>query len=369
MHAKFSKDGRPCHLTDAGSLSLSIDVLKSEREGKLNNQLQSVLRYSASAGAVLAFATLFCAAPVAVHAAWKPDHTVEIVVPSGAGGGNDRTARTLQLILKETKLLTDTVVVNKPGGGGAKSYAYTHKNTGNGHYLSIARTGLLSNKIIGRSPITYSDMTPIAMVTDDIMALAVSADSPIKSVGDLIKAFKSNPKSIGIALGSSRGSTTEFLVAKIAQAAGVDPRALKAVTFKGSKTSITNLLGGHVGLVSLSIGNLVKYHKAGQIRIIGLAAASRAEALPDVKTIREQGVDVVQGGWTAIVGPPGLSKEQVAYWQDILAEATKHERWKKANDKKFVGYWFLGSKEAKKYLKADYAEVKKLLVDLGMAKK
>lgn len=322
-------------------------------------------RTGAVAAAVLAIATLSNAA----HADWKPDHTVEIVAPSGPGGGNDATARTLQQILKDTGVLTDTVVVNKEGGGGAVAYAYTHSKPGDGHVITVARTGLQSNHVIGRSPISSADLTALGMVTDDTQVIAVRADSPIKTVGDMVEKLKADPKSISIALGSSRGSTTEFVAAKIAKLAGINPADLRAVAFDGGKESVTNLLGGHVDMVVIGINNVLEFHKSGEARIIAVTTAKRPNSLPDIPTIGEQGFDVVQGAWTAIVAPPGLSEEQIAYWEKTLEEATKHPLWKEMNDRKFVDYWFMGPADAKAYLAADYAEVKELLTDLGMAKK
>lgn len=323
-------------------------------------------RWLAGTATVAAALLALAAAPVAA-ADWKPDHTVEIVAPSGPGGGNDFTARTLQQILKDTGVLTDTVVVNKEGGGGAVAYAYTHSKPGDGHIITVARTGLQSNQIIGRSPISSADLTALGMVSDDTQVIAVRADSPIKTVGDMVEKLKADPKSISIALGSSRGSTTEFVVAKIAKLAGIKPSDLRAVTFDGGKESVTNLLGGHVDMVCIGINNVLEFHKSGEARIIAVTTATRPALFSEVPTIREQGFDVVQGAWTAIVAPPGLSEEQIAYWSKTIEEATKHPLWTAMNDRKFVDYWYLGPDEAKKFLAADYAEVKELLTDLGMA--
>lgn len=302
------------------------------------------------------------------QAQWKPQKTVEIIVASGPGGGNDKTARVLQQIFQDTKILTDVVVVNKPGGSGTVAYSYTQQKKGDAHYIAVARTGVLTNHIIGASPINYTDLTPVAMVRDEAHAIAVAADSPIKSLADLVAKLKQNPKSVGIALGSSRGSTTEFLAAKLAKAAGIDAKALKVVIFDGGNASVTNLLGGHVDAAALGLGNFIELHKAGKLRMIGIATEKRSPQLADVPTFKEQGFNVLQTGWTGILAPPNLKPEEVAFWEDALEKATKHPLWSKLLADSFDDYWYLNAAKSKDFLQADYAECKALLTELGMVK-
>src|SRR5687768_12658874 len=97
------------------------------------------------------------------QAQWKPDRAVEIVVGFAPGGGNDKSARVMQRICKDLGL-GETIVVNRVGGGGALAYTYVSQKAGDGHYLAIAQAGLNTNHITGRSPLHYSDVTPLAFV-------------------------------------------------------------------------------------------------------------------------------------------------------------------------------------------------------------
>src|SRR5262249_54007719 len=106
---------------------------------------------------------LLLAAPCAAQLAWKPERTVELVVVSAPGGGNDKLGRTIQRIWQEHRWLEMVQVVNKVGGGGAVAYNYIYQRVGDAHTLAIARVSLLSNHILGLSPITYTDMTPLAL--------------------------------------------------------------------------------------------------------------------------------------------------------------------------------------------------------------
>lgn len=316
----------------------------------------------------LAAFAILVAAPCAAQPAWKPDHAVEIVVVSAPGGGNDKTGRMLQRIWQETKWLENAVVVNKVGGGGTVAYAYTNRRPGDAHTIVLARTGLLSNHILGLSPLNHTDMTPLAMVSNEAMSLVVRADSPIKSVKDLVERWKADPQSVSISLGSTRGAPTHYVLALIAKAAGVDPRRLKVLTFGGASDSVTNLLGGHIDMASAAPGNVTEHHKAGTMRIIGIATARRSAMLPDVPTLKEQGFDVVQGNWTAIMGPQALSAAQVAYWEDMLERTVNHAQWKRLLDADSVEWIFMKSQATRDYLRKDYDAIRGLLVELGMVK-
>jgi len=330
-----------------------------------DNVMQCLIRRCAL---LLATCGWMFAVPCAAQPAWKPERTVEIVVGSAAGGGNDTTARNLLRIWQENKWLENATVVNRVGGGGSLAYIYTNQVPGDGHRIAIARTGLLTNHIRGLSPINYTDMTPIAMVADDPMALTVRADSPIRSVGDLATRWRADPQSLTTSLGSSSGSTTHFLVALVARSAGVNPARLKVINPGGAATSVTQLLGGHIDMVSLAAGNTVAHHKSGTLRMIGVASDRRLSSLPDVPTIREQGVDVVQGGWTLIVGASGLTAAQLAYWEGLLERTVNHPEWKKAIEADSSVWLFMKSQPTREFLRKEYETDRGLLVELGMAK-
>ncbi|MDP3137858.1 MAG: tripartite tricarboxylate transporter substrate-binding protein, partial [Burkholderiaceae bacterium] len=130
---------------------------------------------------------------------WTPQKNVEIVVGSAPGGSNDKTARQVEKILNEQKLVNTTLtVVNKPGGGSTIAFNYVNQHAGNAHYLMVGTTALLSNHIVGTSKLSHVDFTPIASLFNDYVVFAVNANSPIKTGKDLIERLKKDPKSIAI---------------------------------------------------------------------------------------------------------------------------------------------------------------------------
>ena len=316
---------------------------------------------------LIAIAITLCAAPsVTAQTAWKPDRTVEVVVFAAPGGGNDKSARMMHKIWQETKLL-DVVITNKVGGGGSLAYTYVSQK-GDPHHIAIAQAGLVTNHITGRSPLHYNDLTPLSFVGSEPVALAVRADSPYKTLKDFVDQLRKDPASLSISVGSTRGAINHFTVARLAKAAGIDPRQLKILVFGGGAESVTNLLGGHIDAMVQAVNNAIPHHKAGKMRILGLSTPRRSPGIPDAPTIREQGYDVVMEGWTIFVGPKGMSPAQVAYWENTFQKTVQHDYWKSYLESNAWEWGYKNAQETLAYLKKDYEQSRALLVELGMAK-
>lgn len=300
---------------------------------------------------------------------WSPQKNVEIVVTSAPGGSNDKTARTVERILVAHKLVGSSLtVVNKPGGGSSIAFTYVNQHAGDAHYLLIGTTGLLTGHILGTNRMSYADFTPIASLFNDYVVFAVNAASPHKTGRDLVEHLKKDPKSMALGV-VAVGSHNHVAVGLVLKAAGGNPRDLKTVAFKGSSESITALLGGHIDLVATAAGNAYGHVATGKLRVVGVAAPQRfGGTLAHVPTWREQGIDVVIGGWRALVGPKGLTAAQVAYWENVLRKATATKEWKEDLEKNFWSDDFVTSAQFRKDLEKDYADMKSVLVELGLAK-
>ena len=323
---------------------------------------------SAIGGVALAAGTVTPPAHAASAPAWKPDKPIQFVVLSSPGGGNDKTARLMQRIWRESRWLENVNVLNRPGGGGALAYTYVSQQTGDAHYVAVVRKGLLTNHILGRSPLHYTELTPLAEVANEPNALAVRADSPMAGIRDLAERLKADPQSITTSVGSTRGGPSHMMLVQIAKLAGADPRKLKVVTFSGSAESVTNILGGHIEVMSSSVDAVVPHHKSGTMRILGLATRERSSALPGVPTLRDQGYDVVMGNWTAIMGPKGLTPAQIAFWEELLERTFNHPAWKGMLEAEALEADFRNSQALRELMARDYELERKMLTELGMAK-
>ena len=313
---------------------------------------------------------LLAASASALAQSWSPQRNVEIVVGSAPGGSNDKTARTVERALVDLKLVSSSVsVVNKPGGGSAIAFTYVTQRPGDPHTLLVGTTALLTNHITGRSKIHHGDFTPIASLFNDYVVFAVNANSSIKDGKDLIERLKKDPQSVAIGFATALGSHNHIAAGLLMKAIGGNARDLKAVAYKGSSEAVTSLLGGHIDLVTTAGGNAAGHVAAGRMRVVSVAAPRRfGDALADVPTWNELGINLVYGGFRGIVAPKGLSAEQIAFWEGALRKASETPEWQDDLRKNYWSNDFLTGAAFRKDLDETYTAMRSVLVDLGLAK-
>ena len=316
----------------------------------------------------LVAAVMLSVASMATHAqaVWKPEKPVEIVVGSAAGGGNDKTARVIQKVWTETKLLNG-VVTNKVGGGGTLAYTFVSQKD-DPHFIGVSQAGLITNHITGRSTLSLDDITALSYVGSEAVALTVRADSPHKTLKQFMEQLKKDPTSLSISVGSTLGGTNHCAIALLAKSVGMDPKKLKLLVFGGGAESVTNLLGGHISAMSQLANNSIPHHKAGTMRILCITTTKRSSEIPDVPTCSEQGSNVVMEGWTVLVGPKKMTPAQVAGWEQIIQKTVQHEDWKKYLSSNSWDVEYMNSRDTTAFLKKDYEQSKALLTELGLAK-
>ncbi len=302
--------------------------------------------------------------------AWKPVKPVEIIVGVSPGGGIDRTARTLQRLMQEKRYIeVNATVMNKPGGGGAIAQTYLNQHAGDAHYVYLTATSLLTNHITGKSTLSHKDVTPLAMLSDEYIGLAVNMESPLKTAKDLIEAAKTRPESLPVGIATAIGNTNHIAAAMITKIAGGDVKKLRVAVFSSGGEAMTAAIGGHVALVATPSANLVAHMQAGRLRVLAVASPLRLTgALAQVPTWREQGINAVVANWRPMIAPKGLSAAQIAFWEDAFAKLTRTPEWR--NDVETGGSItnYMNSRELAAYFDAQYAEFKGVLGDLGLAK-
>jgi putative tricarboxylic transport membrane protein len=317
-----------------------------------------------------------CAALLAVTAAaasaqsWTPQKNVEIIVGSAPGGSNDKTARTVERILTQNKLTpTSITVVNRPGGGSNIAFTVVSQRKGDAHTLLVGTPSLLTNHITGSGTLNHRDFTPIASLFNDYIVFVVNAASPIKTGKDLAERLRKDPKSLAIGFATTLGSHNHIAAGLFMKTLGGNPRELKVIAYKGSADAITNLLGGHIDLVTTAAGNVAAHVESGKLRVVGVAAEKRFPgALAQIPTWKEQGVDLVFGGWRAIFAPQGITREQVAFWEGALRKATTVAEWRADIERNYWADDFVTGAAFMKQLDQEYASMRAVLVDLGLAK-
>ena len=302
---------------------------------------------------------------------WKPDKRVEIVIPSGAGGGNDRIVRLIQKTVQAGKL-TDAVMTisHKPGAGQVVGLAYINQLPADGHHIGITSVGFMTNYITGRSPISHNDITPLALLFGEYVGFAVKADSKLKTGKDLLAALKADSTSISASMsGGGAGNHNHLAFATVASAVGGDVRKLKTVAYASGGEAAIAAVGGHVDLAIAPAATLLPQVRAGTLRMIAVTSPRRLEGqLAQVPAWRELGANVVVSNWRVIIAPRAVPAPPVAFWENVFARVVESDDWKKMLDDDVLSGPFLKSAETRAYLNAQHDELRAVLVGLGLAK-
>jgi putative tricarboxylic transport membrane protein len=318
--------------------------------------------------AVLVFFS--CGATTALaQSGWAPKGAVEIAANCAPGCGPDRTARIFQKIWQDGRMFDAAVNVgNRTGGGGVILYNVLNQKT-DGQMIAIASGSLITNHIVGQGP-SHNELTPLARLYGEYIAVAVRADSPIKTGRDLIEILKKDPGALSIGVATSLGNSNHQGMARALKVSGIDVRKARAVVFNSGANAVVALLGGHIDVVPGSIGLWMSYLNSGaNIRLVAVAAPVRQPGpLATIPTWREQGVNAVVSNWRGIVGPRNMEPAHVAFWESALRRAVATDAWKKELQEFLLMDEFITTTEFRKYLDEQHVEIRELMVDLGLAK-
>lgn len=305
----------------------------------------------------------------AAAAAWQPGRNVTLIPPTGPGGGNDRIARMIQKLLKDGNLVESNILVlNKPGAGGELAWSYLNQFAGDGNYLALAPNNLLTNHIVRGKAITYTDVTPLSVLFAEYNVVLVSKDSPFRTGSDLAAAVKKNSGAVSVGLALGPGAPSHIAFVMVVKAAGGDVKRPRLVSFKSAQEGVTALLGGHIDVFATNAGNATQFIEAGELRALGTTSPRRMGGpYAKVATFREQGYDAVLLGWRALIGPKGLSGEQVAYWDATLSKLVKMPEWREFLEKELREDIYMNSRQSAAFMKQDYQQLKTIFSELGVA--
>ena len=266
-------------------------------------------RFVLVASALAAVVASLTSAPAAAQAAY-PSRPIRLVVPFPAGGGTDLIAREVA-----NKVATSNgwsiVIDNKPGSGGNLGVDAAAKAPADGYTLVLGQTSNLAINPTLYPKLPYKpekDLDPIGLVAQAPLVLVVAADSPYKTLADVIAAAKAKPDALNYA--SSGNGTVAHLAAELLQkAAGV---SLTHVPYKGAAQGSTDLIGGQIQMYMSSVPTLIGYIKNGKMRAIAVTSQQRTADLPNVPTVAESGYKGFEAvTWFGLAGPDGLPKDVV----------------------------------------------------------
>jgi len=289
---------------------------------------------------------------------------IKLVVPFPAGGGTDIFARVIGNKLAET-LKWVVVVDNKPGAGGNIGIDAVAKSPPDGYTIGLGQTSNLAINPSLYAKLPYDplkDLVPIVLVADAPLVLVVPANSPFKTVADVVAAAKKKPGDV--TFGSPGNGTVAHLTGELFQmAAGVK---FQHIPYKGSAQALTDLMGGQVQVYMSSIPTALSHIKGGKLRALAVTSPKRAPSLPDVPTIAEAGYKGFDANtWFGLVAPAGTPAPIVT---KINAEVNRILKMPDVKEKFAAeGGGAIGgsSQEFAALLKSDYVKWGKVVKDSG----
>ncbi len=253
---------------------------------------------------------------------------VHFLIPGGAGGGWDGTARGTGEALTNAGIVGKATYENMSGGGGGKAIGYLIENAASNHgTLMVNSTPIVIRSLTKRFPQSFRDLTMVAGTIGDYAAFVVSKDSPLKSFKDLVAAFEKDPRSVAIGGGSVPGGMDHLVAALAMEAAGADPVKVKYIPYDAGGKAMAGLLSGEIKALSTGFSEAVGMATAGEARIIGVTAPKRVDAFADAPTLKEQGYDAEFVNWRGFFAAPGLPNEQRKAYIAVLEKMYTTKEW------------------------------------------
>jgi putative tricarboxylic transport membrane protein len=299
---------------------------------------------------------------------WKPERAIEIIAGTPPGGGLDRSARALASAIEGNGLVDVPVrVVNAGGEGGRKAWSHIERYVGDGHVIGISSPNMAADYLTGVTKSDPERFPPLAILYSEYIAFVVRADGAIGSGADLIRRFAQNVGAVRIALSTSLGTSNHVAVAKVIRHAGGDTRGPSIRVFDTALDAVADVVAGEADVGAITAASAVAEIDAGRLATIGISSPARLPGpFAAAPTWREQGVDCVVGSWRGASGPPGLEPAQIAFWQTVLAAATRTAQWRSDLARHFWIEMYLDGVQLRDYLERERIDMRAVLGELGL---
>ena len=292
---------------------------------------------------------------------------IHIIIPGGAGGGWDITARGVGEALARSGIVDIASYENLSGGGGSRAMAHLietadrQQNT-----LMISSSPIILRSLREIYPQSYRDLTPVASVIVDYGAFVVRNDSPYEKWQDVIADFSKNPRGINVAGGSSRASMDHIIAALAFKKSGVDAKQLKYIPYNAGGHAMVGLLSGETQLLSTGLSEAIALADQGEVRILAMTAPERLKGYPGVPTLVEQGVPAVFANWRGFFAAPGITDEQFDRFENILSSMYATKEWQDIRENRGWTDFFVSGEEFVSFLGQQEKEMAELLRELGL---
>jgi putative tricarboxylic transport membrane protein len=301
-------------------------------------------------------------------AAKYPTKTIDIMAPAATGGGFDTTARLVQRALTQEKLVTVNVTVsNVPGAGGTVGMAQLLKNNkGDAHALIVVGRVTIGSQITGKTEAKVSQLTPIARLMAETEVIVTPANSPYKSIKDLMDALKKDAKAVKFAGGSAGGIDHELAALLVKEATG-GVQNLSYVPFAGGGEAAAAIIGNQVQIGISGYGEFKGQIAGGQMKALAVSADQPLATASSIPTLKSQGVNIGVVNWRLLAVPADISASDLAALKDLAKKIHDSKTWK---DFATTNDWFenFTTDGLTEYVAAEEKSLTTTLTDLGLVK-
>ncbi len=290
--------------------------------------------------------------------------TAKLIVPWKPGGGTDVIFRIYANTINGYGGKPQLQVVNISGQGGNKGAKEAKKSKPDGCTLFAIHQSAITSYLNGRVDFTWDAFDTVSLLTDSPDIVGAAANVPWNSLDEMLEAGRANPDTI--LTGATFGSTSQFMWLLMEDMSGAK---FKYVPFDGTRERMTALLANNIQLGTLNVVAGKKYLTGGQLKAFGIAADERSDQLPDLPTLKEQGLDLVYSLKRGIVVPKGTPNDKIDYWAMLLKKASEDPELLKQMQAKGTGVKWVGPADYAKWFEKTYQDHEKVAVKIGMFKK
>lgn len=300
-----------------------------------------------------------------------PVKSVTLVAPWGRGGSSDKASRIFASVAP--KYLGQQVIVeNRTGDGGLLGANYVHKAKGDGYTLLLARIGCITGpaSIRDSMPFQYNDFTMLGLLEINPLVLVVRADSPYKTLDELLGEIKKSPGKLSYAI-SGKGNVQHLSVLKLLDLAGVKEvttQAVPAIYDGGGGVMLRNLLDKKADFSFSNFNAVYKAMESGELRPLLVNSPRRHPLLPEIVTTHELGYTELGPvvGWSALFGPPDMDPDAINEWRRVLRKVKEDSSWITKIEQEGSIPMILTSKGTEKFVKEQYEILHNLIQKLGL---
>ncbi len=292
--------------------------------------------------------------------------SVHFLIPGGAGGGWDGTARGTGEALVNAGLIGSATYENLSGGGGGVAIASLIENAASSDgTLMVNSTPIVIRALTGEISQSFRDLTPVAGTVGDYAALVVTADSPITTMAEALEMYRTDGMDFAIGGGSVPGGMDHLVAAIVMQAAGEDPTAFNYIGYDAGGEAMAGLLSGEIDALSTGFSEAVALSAQGVVRILGVTAPERVPASADTPTFAEQGIDAQFVNWRGFFAAPGMDADKVAAYQELLGAMLETPEWETVRASMGLVNIYRPGAEFTEFLEAQEQQIGDLMRELG----